>query len=67
MVLFGDKCAKNGDLQLVENFVGNVMGTLGEIAKYLYYCFMFYGLRPISPLCSLSYPHSPMALGNSLP
>ena len=44
-------------MQLVENFVGNVMGVLCEVGEDLHYCGVFESITPISLLFSFIYTH----------
>ena len=55
ITVHGDKSAQNGDLQVVENFVGNVMGVFREFAEHLCYCGILEGISLISPLSSWAY------------
>ena len=50
-----DKSAKTGDLQLVENFVGNVIGVFCEVGEDLHYCGVFESISPLSRLFSFIY------------
>jgi len=54
MAVYGDKSAQTGDLQVVENFVGNVMGVFREFAEHLCYCGTLASIRHISPSSSLT-------------
>jgi hypothetical protein len=62
MAIYGDKSAKTRDLQVVENFVGNVTGVFRGFAEHLCYCGMLEDTSLISYLFSFAYRTLPQGL-----